>query len=153
MRAASAVIALVIAVGASLILGPSAGAYSAAVPPAPACADGQAPVLFDGQWYCPGYVVGVKRTAYGVGARVVLQNVTVLGVTGATATVSGGPACLTPGTYCGATIPSVTISLSGLSVRPARGEIIDVYGVTGTKAMSAIGYVVKGSSSCDPAFC
>ena len=84
---------------------------------------------------------------------VVLQNVAVLGVSGKTATVSGGPSCLTPGTYCGATIPSVTISLAGVSGRPATGNIVDVYGVTGTKTMSATGYVVTGNSSCDPVFC
>jgi hypothetical protein len=79
--------------------------------------------------------------------------VTVLGVTSKSVTVSGGPSCLTPGTYCGATIPSVTISIAAVSGRPATGNIVDVYGITGAKTMSATGFVVTGTSSCDADFC
>lgn len=77
-----------------------------------------------------------------------------LGVTGTAATVEGGPSCLTPTTFCGATIPSVRVWMTALSSRPARGDIIDVYGITGTNALTATGYVVNGTSSCsDPDFC
>jgi hypothetical protein len=152
-RAASAFIAVCLAVGTWLAAAVPSNAASLAAPAAPTCTSGKAPVLFGGQWYCPGYVIGVKRGAYGVGTRVVLQSVTVLSVAATTITVSGGPSCLTPQTICGATIPTVEISVAALSSRPASGDIIDAYGKTSSNTMSVTGYVFKGKSSCSPDFC
>ena len=118
--------------------------------PVSSCTDGTAPVLFGGQPYCTGYVIGVKTGAYGTGARVVLRSVTVVQIAGTTATVEGGPSCLSPSSYCGATIPTVTAYFTGLPTVPAYGDVIDLYGTTGTNTLSAAGYVVKGH--CDPDF-
>jgi hypothetical protein len=119
-------------------------------PTAARCADGSAPVLFAGQSYCTGYVIGVKRGTYGIGKRVVLRSVTVVGRTGATVTVEGGPSCLPPATICGATIPSVTASFAGQSMVPAYGDVIDLFGITGSSSMSATGYIFR--SHCNPDF-
>jgi hypothetical protein len=118
--------------------------------PVSSCTDGTAPVLFGGQPYCTGYVIGVKTGAYGTGARVVLRSVTVVQIAGTTATVEGGPSCLSPSSYCGATIPTVTAYFTGLPTVPAYGDVIDLYGTTGTNTLSAADFVVKGH--CDPDF-
>ena len=114
------------------------------------CVDGTAPVLFGGQPYCTGYVIGVKTGAYGTGARVVLRSVTVVQIAGTTATVEGGPSCLSPSSYCGSTIPTVTAYFTGLPMVPTYGDVIDLYGTTGTNTLSAADFVVKGH--CDPDF-
>ena len=119
-------------------------------PPVSTCTDGTAPVLFNGQWYCTGYVIGVKTGAYGTGARLVLRSVTVVQVVGTTVTVEGGPSCLPTSTYCGATTPTVTTYFTGLPTIPASGDIIDLYGITGTNTLSATGYILTGH--CDPDF-
>lgn len=151
--AASVITMLILMVGTSLVA-PAANASTAAKSGGPStCISGLSPVLLGGQWYCPGYVIGVKRTTYGTGTRIVLRGVTVFAVSGTTVTVSGGPSCLTPTTSCGATIPSVAISMSGLSTRPATGDIIDVYGVTSPGSLRANGYIIVGSSGCAPDFC
>ena len=86
-RAASAFIAVCLAVGTWLAAAVPSNAASLAAPAAPTCTSGKAPVLFGGQWYCPGYVIGVKRGAYGVGTRVVLQSVMVVAATLSTVTL------------------------------------------------------------------
>ena len=123
-------------------------AAAAAAPPAPECTGGSA-VLFQEQWYCPGGSAGINRTAYGIGARIVLTDVTVTGIAGTTATVSR---CATPGYGCGASIgdSSAAVSLAGISGRPTRGDILDVYGVTATGSLVATGYTRKGHTDLPP---
>ena len=75
---------------------------------------------------------------------------TVVQIAGTTATVEGGPSCLSPSSYCGSTIPTVTAYFTGLPMVPTYGDVIDLYGTTGTNTLSAAGYVVKGH--CDPDF-
>lgn len=125
-------------------------AASTGAPVSSPCVDGTGPVLFGGQPYRIGYVIGVKTGAYGTGARVVLRSVNVVQIAGTTATVEGGPTCLSPSSCCGATIPTVTAYFTGLPTVPAYGDVIDLYGTTGTNTLSAAGYVVKGH--CDPDF-
>jgi len=153
----SALVAVVVVVvGAGVVLAPAAsGATDSATvadEPLP-CVSEQPPVVIGEQGYCPGYVIGVKRGAYGSGAPIVLQGVTVFGVAGTDATVSGGPSCLDPTKFCGALIPSVTVSLTSLSGRPGIGDVVDVYGITATNSLQADGYTVIGRSDCAPDFC
>lgn len=86
--------AVLMAIGIAVVTSLGLTATATAAPTAPTCAGGSTPETFAGQKYCPGYVVGVKRGAYGVGARIVLKNVTVVALSGTTATVEGGPSCL-----------------------------------------------------------
>jgi hypothetical protein len=106
-------------------------ATSASTSPAPTtppttCSDGASPVAYSGHWYCPGYVIGIKNTAYGIGTRIVVSGY-VTQVVGTSVTVEGGPSCL-PGTstYCGATIPNATTSFGGLPTLPRYGDVITV---------------------------
>ena len=66
------IVALV--VGTMVVTVPAAVAATTASS-AISCVD---PTVFDGQSYCPGYIVGVRNGVYGTGARVVLNGVTVV---------------------------------------------------------------------------
>ena len=80
----------------------------------------------------------------------VLRSVTVVGRTGTTVTVEGGPSCLPPATICGATIPTVNASFAGQSTVPADGDVIDLFGITASGSLSATGYIFR--SHCNPDF-
>lgn len=152
-RRIRSIAAILLAIGITVVTTLGLAATAAAAPATPTCAGGSAPAAYGGQWYCPGYVIGVKRGAYGVGTRIVLKGVTVLAVSGTTATVEGGPSCLPPSTYCGAIVPSVAVTTTGLSTLPAVGDIVDMYGITRTATLTGKGWVWKGSSGCAPDFC
>ena len=113
------------------------------------CATSQA-VWFGGNQYCPGYVIGLTTSAYPAGSRVVLRGVQVVQVSGTNVTVMGGPSCLpNPNKpYCGASIPSVVVPFASTSSAPTYGQIINLYGVAGSRSMSPTGYEVIGF--CDP---
>jgi hypothetical protein len=112
--------------------------------PAPVCSDGATAIWHSGGWYCPGYVIGVKTTAYGVDARIVLSGY-VVQVVGTTVTVEGGPSCLpTSGTYCGQTVPDVIAYFNNLGTVPSYGQVITLYGITGWSTITATDYAVTG---------
>lgn len=96
--------------------------------------------------YCAGDIRGVRGTAYGTRARVVLHGVNVVDVTATTVTVMGWSAC-PPGTWCGALLDTLTVSWSG-SGRPRYGDVISLYGVTATATLRPVAAVVTGY--CDP---
>jgi hypothetical protein len=105
----------------------------------------------DGQSYCSGTIAGVVYGSYGVGTRLVLQGVSVYAISGATVSVAGGPSCPPSDepVYCGATIPSFDVDASTADALPELGQIVDVYGVTGTKpTFNATSFVWTGY--CDP---
>jgi hypothetical protein len=116
----------------------------------PVCSTGGG-VSFEGQTYCPGFIVGVTSDAYGVGTRVVLQSVA--GVDGTLVTIGGGPSCQPDPSgepvACGDMIPGMNVDFAGLASIPAYGDVIDLYGITGTEGtLSPAGFAVIGS--CDP---
>ena len=123
-------------------------------PPNSSCSDGATAVLFGGLSYCPGYIIGVKQTSYGVGARIVFNGLAT-SVDGSTATIEGGPSCLpAPSTgpvYCAATVPSIAVSFAGLSTSPRAGDLLRVYGISGVSSMTPTGHFVTGF--CAPDFC
>lgn len=127
---------------------------SATIPAQPTCAAGATPVLYQGQSYCPGTALGVKNTMYGTGKRILLAGVSVTGIRGTTATVSSTTVTpCPPNKYCGATVTitvtSISVSLSGLAVRPTVGSYGDLYGITGVKTLTASAFVVKdGGGMC-----
>jgi hypothetical protein len=118
------------------------------------CADGAPAVPLGGQSYCPGYIIGVKQAKYGVGTRIVVSG-SVTGVNGSTVSIAGGPGCLPDPSagpvYCGATIPSMTVSFAGLPTSPSAGDLVRVYGITDVGYLAPAGYVVTGF--CAPDFC
>lgn len=113
------------------------------------------PVAVWRQVVLPGYVIGVKRTSYGVGARVVLRGVTVDDVAGRSVSVSGRPTCLPPApgsppVWCGAMIPTIGVTFPNRRSLPSAGDVIDLYGTTGTSSLTPTAHVVVGH--CDPWF-
>lgn len=140
-----------------------AGPTAAAEPVQPACTAGATPVLYQGQWYCPGTALGVQNTAYGTGKRILLTGVSVTAISGTNATVSSitiTSSC-PPTEYCGATVTvietRITVSLSRIAPadRPAVGAYGDFYGVTGTGRLTAIWFAKQdsGGACTNPAFC
>ena len=61
--------------------------------------------------------------------------------------------------YCGAivtvTVTTISVSLIGLTARPAVGWYGDLYGITGAGTLTATGFVVRDSSGVctNPALC
>jgi len=109
-------------------------------------------VVFEGQAYCPGFIVGVTTGAYGAGAKVVLQSVTVWEASGSHVTIAGGPACLPDPSggpvFCGDIVPTLAVDFPASTPPPGVGAIIDVYGTTtSTGGLDPAGYVLIG---CDP---
>ena len=85
--------------------------------------------------YCVGYVFAVLRTAYGVGAPVVMRGLWVSDVRGSAITANGGPSCF-PWEWCGQIIPSMTVTVPAGGPTPALGDVVDVYGVTVTGGLT-----------------
>jgi hypothetical protein len=102
-------------------------------------------VSYNGQSYCPATISGVKATAYGLGARVVLQGVSVTAKTATTVTVEGLEATPCPaGSFCGATMTQqrLTVAWRGGS-RPGVGSVIDLYATTTSGSLRPVGYLVN----------
>jgi hypothetical protein len=123
------------------------------------CASGQPRVLFQGSWYCPGTVTGVKATAYGTYKRIVLKGVTVDRVAsvlggGYVVDVLGPETIPCTADFCGATIthPRLSIRFARGPV-PATGDVMDLYGSTRTGGLVPIGYVVTGVDPCYLGLC
>jgi hypothetical protein len=133
--------------GASMTGDPVASSIQAGT--ATACPGDADPTWFDGGSYCNGFVIGVKRTAYGIGTPVVLRGVLVVGAGGTSITVQGGPSCLNPSAYCGAMIPDVNASVAELDTRPVYGDVVNLYGVTGNRELKATGFEVTGHMDPD----
>jgi hypothetical protein len=90
-------------------------------------------------------------------SRVVLQGVTVVGVTGAMVGIMGGPACLPDPDaqepmYCAAIIAGMEVDFTSAESMPAPGTGIDLYGVTEAGGrIRPTGFVTV--AWCDPDWC
>lgn len=108
-------------------------------------------VKFNGTSYCPGTIVGIRNTAYGIGTRVVLNGVTVTTITTSTVTVAAwtSPPC-PPGKYCGAilTLESLIVPWSGTS-RPAYGDVLSLFLTTTSASGKPVGYLKTGYCPID----
>jgi hypothetical protein len=100
--------------------------------------------------------VGVQGGDYGQNSRVVLQGVTVTGVTGPIVSVMGGPSCLadpadTEPMYCGQIVPSMDVDFTAARSLPEPGTAIDLYGATDGALLTPAGFVTV--AWCDPDWC
>jgi hypothetical protein len=80
---------------------------------------------------------------------VALGGLNVLSVNNRVVTVWGFAACA-PGSICGASSTTITITFpTGLAL-PSLGSVLNVYGVTVPGSLTPDGYVVTGY--CDPVY-
>jgi hypothetical protein len=104
------------------------------------CTGGALP--FNGQCYSPALISGVKTTAYGVGQRVVLQNVSVTAKTSTTVTVEGlEPFPCPPGDFCGSLMVTQTLTMSWSKGQPPVPSVVHVFGTT----ISGNGTTISGN--------
>ena len=110
---------------------------------------------YGGQQYCNATISAVHATSYGVGMRVVLRDVSVTAVNTKTKTVTVAAlewSTCPPDKYCGATatVASLTVVWTG-SPRPARGQVINLFGTTTAGSLKPVGYLT--TSACYIDYC
>jgi hypothetical protein len=129
---------------------PPSTATSVAPAPAPSPA-GCTALLFNGQWYCNASISHVKATRFGLGARVVLRDVSVTSVMKCTVTVKAleWGTCPT-GSFCGdlSTVQTLTVSWTARNP-PSLRQVINLYGTTITGSVSPVGYVKTNACYID----
>ena len=107
-------------------------------------------LAFNGQWYCTATISGVKSTVYGIGQRVVLQNVSVTAKTKTTVTVTALESSPCPaGQYCGATLTTQTLTMSWSKGQPAMGSAVHVFGTTISANLAPVGSQPAPASCTD----
>jgi hypothetical protein len=111
-------------------------------------------LAFNSQLYCTASISGVKSTAYGVGQRVVLQNVSVTARTRTTVTIAALENSPCPaGQYCGATLTTQTLTMSWSKGQPAVGGVVHVFGATISANLTPVGWQWGDPAACYIDYC
>jgi len=129
---------------------PTASPTPTAVPSSPASCYA---LSYNGQWYCSTTISSVKATSWGVGARVVLRDVSVTRSEGGVVTVAGleSNPC-SPGMLCGALMTTVSLDIPWPgTTRPPVRSVINLFGTTVAGTLNPAGYVT--TSGCYIDYC